>query len=295
LEGVGGPGIDEANALGMFVGTGALCAATLILSERSWRRWTCVALMPFILNTLIQSESRGAMLAVVAGALVLFYLRPPSYRLKFYAFAAVGVVLFGYLAQDVFWERMSTLRATVDETEELDGSAESRLALASAQWQMFRRYPLGSGHRGTAELSVRYLDEKWLTRGPLGTSARSSHSTLLSALVEQGVPGILIFTALFGWVFVMTRALKRKANADGQIDERQLLYGSAASGSLALVFVAGLFTDYIKTEVQIWMLAILASVLFVHVPHARSKASEAGTPPAEPSVRVRHAHPQQRV
>ena len=39
LEGVGGPGIDEANALAMFIGTGIVCGAMLILAERRWKQW----------------------------------------------------------------------------------------------------------------------------------------------------------------------------------------------------------------------------------------------------------------
>lgn len=287
LEGVGGPGIDEANALGMFVGTGALCAAALMLCERSWKRWTCILLMPFILNTLIQSESRGAMVGVAAGAMVLFYLRPRQYRMPFYLFAAAGVVLFGYLAQDVFWERMTSLRATVDQTEELDGSAENRIVLAEAQLRMFASYPHGAGHRGTAELSPRYLDEKWLTRGPTGLedAARSSHSTLLSALVEQGLPGITIFLALIGWLAFAILKMRRWAKVDPPIDGKVLLYGAAAAASLASLFVSGLFTDYIKTEVQVWMFAILASVVLVHLPAALAAPREGQPNAAEPARR----------
>jgi hypothetical protein len=54
------------------------------------------------------------------------------------------------------------------------------------------------------------------------------------------------------------------------LDGRTLLYGGAAAANLMLVFVAGMFTDYIKAEVQIWMLAVLASIMQVHVPQERA-------------------------
>jgi hypothetical protein len=283
LEGVGGPGIDEANALGMFAGTGAICASMLILTERTWRRWVCVLAMPFILNTIVQSESRGSMLGLVAGGVVLFYLRPRGYRFMFYVYAAIGTGLFGYLAQDVFWDRMNTMRAGIDDQAEIDGSAESRVVLAKAQLLMFKSYPLGSGHRGTAELSPKYLEEKWLSASPTGApAARSSHSTLMSALVDQGVPGIIIFGALLVWLARTVKSLKKFTRTDSVAYGKVVLYGAAAAASLTLVFVAGMFTDYIKTEVQIWMFAILALVTMVQIPAAQG-ATKAPSQVAEPA------------
>jgi hypothetical protein len=285
LEGVGGPGIDEANALGMFASTGAICASMLILTERSWRRWLCVLAMPFILNTLVQSESRGSMLGLIAAGLVLYYLRPRGYRMQFYAYAAVGAGLFGYLAQDVFWDRMNTMRASIDDQTELDGSAENRVVLAKAQLQMFKAYPLGAGHRGTAELSPKYLEQKWLSASPTGApAARSSHSTLMSALVEQGVPGIGIFSALMIWLARAISSLKKCTRPDSTVDGRIVLYGASAAASLTLVFVAGVFTDYIKTEVQIWMFAILSLITMIYIPAAQGITK--APPAAKPAPRL---------
>ncbi|HJY37004.1 MAG TPA: O-antigen ligase family protein, partial [Steroidobacteraceae bacterium] len=282
LEGVGGPGIDEANALGMFVATGAVCGAMLMLAEQKWRRWVCVLAMPFILNAIIQTQSRGSMLGLVTAALIVVYLRPKGYRVQFYAFAVIGLVLFGYLAQDVFWKRMETLRVAVDDSAQMDSSAESRVVLAKAQLRMAKDYPFGTGHRGTAVLSPRYLDAKWLSptagRDPHAQAARSSHSTMMSALVEQGIPGAIIFLGLLIWLLRMIRKLKRATEAKPPPDGRTLLYGSAAAANLMLVFVAGMFTDYIKAEVQIWMLAVLALIANVYVPQERPARQRQGAP-----------------
>jgi hypothetical protein len=45
-----------------------------------------------------------------------------------------------------------------------------------------------------------------------------------------------------------------------------------------LVFVAGMFTDYIKAEVQIWMLAVLALIANVYVPQERPARQRQGAP-----------------
>src|SRR5690606_16718829 len=113
--GVGGPGIDDANTMSMHFGTGVVVAAVLLLTEKKWRFWLTLAAIPFMLNGMVQGGSRGAFLGLVAGGLTLFWLKPPAYRKQFYAFAALGLLLFGYLANDVFLERLSTLGAVTSE------------------------------------------------------------------------------------------------------------------------------------------------------------------------------------
>jgi hypothetical protein len=278
LEGVGGPGIDDSNALAMFMATGIVCASMVVLGEKGWKRWTAILAMPFLLNTIVQSQSRGAMLALVCAGLVLFYLKPKPFRRQFYVFAVLGMVLFGMVAQSTFWDRMRTLEATVDDNEQIDSSAESRVVLAHAQLQMFLDHPLGVGHRGTAVLSPRYLDAKWLTKDPndpTAAPARSSHNSFMSALVEQGIPGAVIFIWLAAWVLKSVFTLKRFLNVAA--DERSpiLIYGPAVAGGAIVVLVAGMFTDYLKTEVQIWMWALLAAITAVHIPKAATRAGAA--------------------
>lgn len=68
LDGVGGPGIDDANTLGMFLATGVITAAMLFISLKGWRRFAIVLAMPIILNGLILTGSRGHFSASSQGA-----------------------------------------------------------------------------------------------------------------------------------------------------------------------------------------------------------------------------------
>src|SRR5262249_16543780 len=111
LDGVGGPGIDEANALAMQLSTGVAMGAMIILSERGWARWVCIVAMAFMLNTIVLAGSRGAFIGMVAAGLAVMYLRPTALRRPFYAFAVLGVLLFLSLAPKTFWERMGTMKA----------------------------------------------------------------------------------------------------------------------------------------------------------------------------------------
>lgn len=262
LEGVGGPGIDEANAFAMQMSTGVLAGAMFAVVLAGWRRWMAVAALPFILNGVILSGSRGGFLALVCGGLMLWWLKPAAHRKVFYAFAALGVLLFGMLASSMFWDRMQTMEVVVDSGEqEMDTSAESRIALAYAQMQMVKDYPLGAGHRGTAILSPLYLDNKFLTGVPgSDVRRRSSHNTFLSALVEQGIPGGIWFAWVWGWVFVTVKGIKRSLGRSPAMEEtlRRMVLASVAA-SLGCFFVAALFVDYLKAEILVWLLALLAS------------------------------------
>lgn len=261
LEGVGGPGVDEANAMAMQLGTAVAIAAMLLMGERGWRQWLCFLALPFILNTIVLAGSRGAFVALLSSGLVLWHFKPDAYRKVFYVFAALGIVLFGILAHQTFWERVSTIKSAVKAPEELDTSALSRLELIDAQWHMFLQHPMGAGHRGTAVLSVHYLDEEFLSRNPDGTrGTRSSHNTFMSALVEQGIVGASLYVLLWLWAF---RAASRIRDASRESNIRGWNLAAATAGALTVVFVAGQFVDYLKAEVQIWMFTLLACLLSI--------------------------------
>lgn len=275
LNGVGGPGIDDANSLGMFLGTGAIVAATLALAERGWRRIFAIVAAPVILNGIVLAASRGAFLGLLAGGLVLFFVKPPQHRRIFWVFAVLGIVGAVSLMDQRFIDRMLSITDAVERTEEMDSSAESRWVLIEAQTRMFADYPFGTGHKGTAALSTRYLDPKWLTHRPgedESVAARSSHNTFFTALVEQGIPGVIVYFGLLLWgvrtVFVIRAAQRMDAPV-------QWAYGGAAAAAIAVVLVAGLFTDYLMAEVQVWMLALLLAQLQMRPAVASSSAAHA--------------------
>lgn len=259
LNGVGGPGIDDANTLGMFLATGVVVAAMLALVERGWRRVFSILAGAVIFNGVVLAASRGAFLGVLVGGLALLLVRPKQYRWLFWGFTVVGVVGAVSLMDQRFIDRVLSVTDAVKKTEEMDDSAESRWVIAEAQLKMFPSYPFGTGHKGTAFLSPEYLDAKWLTRGTGGPDAqpiRSSHNTFLTLLVEQSVPGVVAYVLLVGWGMRSVLRLRRMAGAGMNGD---FAYGGAAAAALGVVLGAGIFTDYLLAEVQVWMLALLAS------------------------------------
>lgn len=273
LEGVGGPGIDDANSLSMHMSTGALAAGMMLFLAPTVHKWLHIAALPFILNTVILSISRGGLLGLVAGGLVAGYAVPRRYRPRFAILGLLGIVLFVNLTHDQFWERMGSFAAAVvGEEQELDNSAAIRIRLVDAQWEMFFDHPLGAGHDGTTSLSRHYVAREDLT----GWGLRSSHSTFMSVIVDQGIPGIIMFVILMLWVAKVLFTRRRAADP-----ETAKLYAATITGMLVIAAVAGFFTNYLKAEVQIWCIALLTVCVRLFPVESRRRAS---VPALRPSM-----------
>jgi O-antigen ligase len=216
------------------------------------RRFLLLPFVPFILNAIILTASRGATLAMVAAGLSALLFAPRTRRGIVYGAAVVGALLFLQLAgSELYWERMGTLR--VQQGQEMESSAASRFDIAKANLQMFADHPLGAGYRGNVTLSPQYMPPELLSEG-----RRSAHNTFLAVLVDEGPVGILLWAMLIGWAGLSLFRMK-------QLDKRGLpselgTYRGAVAGGLAAYVIAGLFTNFMTAEVSIWLFA-LTSVL----------------------------------
>ena len=290
LEGVGGPGIDEANTLAMQLATGLVVGAMAILVDRVWLKAAGIFAMALVLNGVVLSGSRGAFVALLGAGVVMFYFRPAGYRGLFYLFGVLGIVMFAMLTPPEYWQRMGTITAAVDDTQEVDMSAESRLALFEAQLRMAASYPLGAGHRGTEVLSPQYLDEKYLANvtGQDVERTRSSHNTFLTALVEQGIPGAILYVMTWLWAARALLRLRRHSQKQSW-PVTVSAYVCALAGALTILLVSGQFVDYLKVEVQPWLLAVLASLEAVMLREMAAAPQQAPAAVSEtsPQIRVR--------
>jgi len=289
LDGVGGPGIDDSNTLGMQLATAVVTTAMLLLRATPAIWLLGAASIALSLNTIVLAGSRGAFLGLAAGGIALALLHPTIVRRKFILYAALGIFSIGAVASQQFWERMNTVKAAADSPDEMDGSARSRLMMAEAQLQMAQLYPFGSGHRGSEALSSLYLDPQWLTKA----GGRSSHNVFLTVLVEQGVPGVFLSLVLIAWTSRSLLRIRRASNLAGDLELG--LLGAAIGGALSVVLVSGVFADFSKCEVQIWMFALLAVLVEKAHPARVSRltpgySSASGLRPALESERAGRAH-----
>src|SRR4029077_19193135 len=123
-----------------------ILAGFMFLGQRGVKRWILLIIIPFILNAIILTATRGAFIAMIASGLAAFFLARRPYRFRVYAISALAVLLLFRLGNDLFWERMGTLEVTQE--QQMEKSAQSRLVIARANWAMALAYVFGVGHRG---------------------------------------------------------------------------------------------------------------------------------------------------
>ena len=252
FEGFRGPGIDEANAAALLIVTGVLTTFVLFLSGKLIEKIVAVGFMPITLNALVATISRSGFLALgVAG--VLFNLFAPKKIVGVVrVLSLAGLVLFLSITNPFYWDRISSITKAGEEIEGVD-TGVGRLVLIEAQFEMFGDYPMGCGHRCTAILSPAYLEDEFLTSGE-GGRARSSHNTFMSLLVEQGIPGALLYILMLIWIARLAFRLRsRMRGSSGLLPN---VY-AAVVAILGAITVGDLFVDYLKFEARFWFVGLL--------------------------------------
>ena len=208
--------------------------------------------MPITLNALVATISRSGFLALgVAG--VLFNLFAPKKIVGVVrVLSLLGVVLFFAVTNQTYWDRIGTISEAGEEVEGVD-TGSARLVLIKAQFEMFGDYPMGCGHRCTAILSPTYLGDEFLT-GAGERRARSSHNTFMSLLVEQGIPGALLYILMLIWIARLAFRLRsRMRGSSGLLPN---VY-AAVVAILGAITVGDLFVDFLKFEARFWFLGLL--------------------------------------
>jgi hypothetical protein len=262
-----GPGIDDSNVIGFHMITGLAFAGFMFISLGGWKRWVALLPIPFMLNLLILTASRGAVLGLVVAGATAAWLGPRAHRTKLLGCGVLAIPLFFMLAQsELFWERTGTI--SVGEKAERDMSSLARIAAAEGEWRMFLDNPL----------SARYIAAEFLTGG-----RRSAHNTTMAVLADHGVPGILLYVVLHGWVFFTLWKLKR-------LDKQGLpailgSYRAAIGAGLVATLVCGLFVNLLKAEVAVWLIGMLVVVEALSRQAIAEAASVAAAPaPAPPAI-----------
>jgi putative inorganic carbon (hco3(-)) transporter len=216
-----------------------------LLTEKD-KRLRAVALiaLPFVVNTIILCNSRGAMVGMlVAGAFAFMRIRR-GYRVRLTGAALAVGVAFLLLADPQYIMRQQTTT-----NYETDGSAQQRLESWLGGWALIKDRPWGAGGRGFHLLSPRYIPsivEKH--NGDL----RAPHNTYVMVASEWGVLGIICYLGAIVSAFKILRVVQANAHGDNFYYWRAF----AVQSGLTAVLVAGTFTDRLYSEAPYWMMAL---------------------------------------
>ena len=257
LEGLAGA-LGDANTLGMHMACLAILAGLMFLASNRQYRWLSFLSLPFILNTVVLTSSRGAAVGLLAGGLVAGYLCPRTIKPKFALAGVLGIVMFFMLTDAKFLERLESLVVFQSgDTEEINQTSGSRVDIALAGFEMWQDHPAGVGYKGTNYLSPQYMTQDMLT----SDGFRSAHNTLMAILVDFGMIGLLLYLLLYWKMMATIRTVNRNVDKD-DVEHGALIAG--VGGALAVVFVSGQASNYYHAEIQYWMLAIGLTIYRLH-------------------------------
>ena len=193
---LGGTDFRESSTVGAHLAFVATLAGLLFLkSQRWWHKVALIVAGAFTINAIILTQTRAAMLALLAGGISAPLLAMKGQRQRVCKYLVLGALCGLALVNKEFWTRAETMTVGADE---LDDSAASRLDLWLAGLEMFRDHPLGVG-AGSFYTAVGSYDSRY--------AGRDCHNTYIRCAAELGVPGILIFLALIVNAFLMLRRI----------------------------------------------------------------------------------------
>lgn len=172
-----------------------------------WLRWGLIASMVFIAFSILGSQSRGALLALLAMAALLGLKGKYPVRSS----VALLVLVVGAIAfMPATWvDRMDTIQ-----TFSTDSSALSRIYTWHTMWNVALDRPLvGAGFAAdTPEVFALYAPNHAKYEAFFG-SIYVAHSIYFQALGEHGFPGLLLYVGLWVWVWSAAGRTAKAAEA----------------------------------------------------------------------------------
>ncbi len=191
-------------AAAIFLTLGWMYAPSSPSSRRGWARvFLPAAIVSFMAVGIVLTGSRGGMLALVCGSMVLIAGRNILYLLL-----PAGAGLAGLVVYPNPWiERIVNLSQT-------DVFAYSRLSIWKSALEMMREYPLfGIGLGQYKYYSSRFafpVESHWARYSRV---AETPHSEYLQVGAEMGVTGVVIFLAGTACLVVFSLTLLRNRSA----------------------------------------------------------------------------------
>ena len=256
VEGVGTVTTDDANGVAAM-----LVPAISLLIFYAWRggnlaKVGVVVLGVFIFNAIVLFNSRGAFLAVIAGGgYFIFHMLFSRFQQANQKLTAILIIMAGlsgalYLTDDVFWERMETLK----EVQSDEGKSGShRVHMWMSTFDLVADYPFGVGAAGFQKLSQQYVPEEFFFRGQ---KAKAVHSAWFQCLSEVGWVGLFLFLTLLLSCFRLTARTKRVLVKNN--DSHNYFLVIALEAALLSFMVAGTFIDEFRSEIYYWFIMFTA-------------------------------------
>lgn len=248
LEGVGGPATSTSNGLASHVIMVLPFLNNMFFFGKKWERIAAIYAAPWILNVIVLCNSRGSFLGMLV-MLIMIYIRADKKMRKTVIIGTVlGGILFIYLSDARFWNRMDKIYNGNHEESE-------RIVTWLGALDMISENPLGAGGGGFVYLSPIYIPDIVAAHGG---QKRSVHNSYLDVATSYGVQGLILY-GLF--VFSTLSELRRIRKRTGA--ENDMFYHSESIAiEIALwgFLVAAAFGSRAYFEAFFWFTALAVAL-----------------------------------
>ncbi|WP_372972248.1 O-antigen ligase family protein [Marinobacter sp.] len=270
VEGIGLVDSPDANGV-----ASALVPSAVLLMYYAWMgnykvKMLCALCGGLIANGLVLINSRGSFVGVVASAgLFLMYMIFSRHQKKGQRGMALLIIIGGisgglYVADEGFWERMSTIQ----NTEEQGAGGSGRINFWLASIEVARDNPGGLGVQGFNAVASIYLPPEQLG----GTEYKSVHSMWFQGLTEVGWFGLALFLMALLSLYRLSRKAKQWLLSVGD----NAFYFKLLALECALLGYMGAasFINQFRAVILYWMMMLLAvgiNVYFLQRVNVQSK------------------------
>lgn len=194
--------------------------------QAKWAKTTMTICMVLMAMAALGSHSRGALLAIAAMALVLWW-RGKNKLIGAVTMVVLAVALLSVMPAE-WWERMNTIK-----TYQQDESAMGRINAWWMAWNLAKANFFGGGF-------MVWTGTVFAIYAPDPNDVHAAHSIYFMVLGEQGFIGLFLFLTLFTMVWFTAGTLRIKARAKPETQWLSDL-GGMLQVSLAGYAVGGAF------------------------------------------------------
>ena len=274
---------------GMIAGNNELAVALVMLTpmlyfllqtqRARWLRWAIGTSMVFIAFAILGTQSRGALLSLLAMGLVL------GVKGKYPVRTSVGILMLMAAAiafmPDTWTSRMDTIQGY-----QADSSAMSRIYTWKTLWALAQERPiLGAGfvtdNIGIFERFAPIDAEFANFRGKVWVA----HSIYLQALGEHGFPGLFLYLLIGLMTWRLASRLAKATADDPEFADWVPLLVRMVQVALAGFAVGGAFLSLMHLDVVYYLvgLVVLADATVREALKARQKAPAPARVPLPPT------------
>jgi O-antigen ligase len=236
----------------------SLCVAVALTEKSIWPKRAAIAgtiVLPLIM---LLTQSRGALIGLVATGLVFFVAHTKGRRARSLLTAAAAAVVVVPFVPRSAWERFSLMKNLTSTTAlveaDPEGSAEARYNIWRVAGTIIKENPVAGIGLGVYPLAhAMYAPRVGVPVSALGF--RDTHSTYLNVAAETGIPGAILFLTMVAVVAVPADQMRRRAR--GTPRAHQLL---ALELGLLGFMLAGIFGSFAKLSFLYIQLAVMWAV-----------------------------------